>query len=474
MGLIRLTQINNPRAFTLDFLAVFHEQNEDVGSLLHSLSPRVMHWNPCYSLLDMRACRAYWQHKAQQEGQELSTLLQDELTKLFLNSKYHAAVAKTPSEAIVLVQAAEDKGFQGLIHADSRLGKNLSNSLSWDLWWDFAKIYAEKSNVLPALFRKSQHAMTLAMQRLGMKSPNHLRNLPSSHMQRRFGKTIADAWQLTYPERQGLDSKGAIALFPWQGFQLEEELRVRRHLDQELRDWQPIEELLREDINRLTRHPNFAKDERVLVLEWQLTLWDLSEWQLCLSFRHPHNLHQEMPEQKTALLQFQHLFEKESRYRKLTAENSIIAWKLILKEKAPARFRQHSLFEESRDELSYLRHLENMIKRPLEAYQLEEDWLAEDSFCEQDPIFQATGEREDYLPLNQKRPLFLYHEAKPLAPELLSRARFGSFQERTMDKWWKNSAENLSRDYYQLFHQDLILWVFRDQSGTWRSHGIYG
>lgn len=478
MGLLKLTQKNNQNpAELLEFLAVSCGEQQD-SEALQNLSPRTMHWDETIELIDMRACRAFWLHAAKQKATDVSTLIQRELETI-LGSQEHgfiAAAAATPGEALLLLKAAEEKGFQGIIHAESPLGRNLLRGFSWDIWWSLGEEYARKKDFSSLLMNKARHTMSLAMRRLGHQKPEQLRNLPSAHLQRRFGKFVADIWQLSFPERQGLNAEEAIRLFPWTGFEAQKRSFIRRHLDHELRDWPVIEELLREDLNRLCDLGSFKKDERILNLEWRIVLCNLQEIPVSISFRHPHSLHQDCPSQRTALLQIHFMFEKNSVIKAASEESGLISWQLEIIEKASVRLRQGTLFQESSDDLHNLHQLENMIKKPLEAFRLEKDWLAEDSFAQESDALKKTTASlvEDYLPLCRKRPLFLYREPSRIPELSLGKARFGDFQERTMDKWWKNQRPNLSRDYYQMFHNETLLWVFRDQGGTWHTHGVYG
>lgn len=459
----------------LGFLAIYHGHHGVSESLLN-LSPRTMQWNTNTDVIDMRACRAFWLNAAKSQELTVAALITRELESLSPSHDVLAAAAATPGEALLLLKAAREKGFQGLIHSESRLGRNLLCGFSWDVWWELGKEYAERKDLAPGLMSRSQQAMRLAMQRLGYQKPEQLRNLPSTHLQRRFGRLVSEVWQLSFPKRQGLEDKEAIALFPWKPFETQEKAIIKRHLDYELRDWPVIEELLREDLNRLCILGPLKKEDRILNLEWRIVLCNLQEIPISILFRHPHNLQQDCPSQRTALLQINYMFEKNSAIRSASQENGLISWQLEVVEKAPARIRQGSLFQESSDDLQCLQQLENMIKKPLEAFHLQTDWLAEDSFFLGSDETKWTNEAtsENYLSLSRKRPLFLYREIESLSPQSLGESRFGAFQERTMDKWWKAKRPNFSRDYYQMFHKETLLWVYRDQGGTWHTHGVYG
>ncbi len=217
---------------------------------------------------------------------------------------------------------------------------------------------------------------------------------------------------------------------------------------------------------------SFKKEERIIILEWRIVLCNLQVIPISIPFRHPHSLHQDCPSQRTALLQISYAFEKNFSAKASSVETGLISWQIEIIEKAPARLRQGSLFHESSDDLQSLRQLENMIKKPLECFGLSSDWVVEDAFHLQGdkPLSDSPSKSDPYLILAQQRPLFLYTVVHDFCGTQLTRV--GSFQERTMDKWWK--SKNRSRDYYRMTHNDVMLWVYRDQQGSWHTQGVYG
>jgi len=464
------TQQNNE---ILDFIAVFCP-DEKHHEALQTLSPKTMRWSEPDAaddlwLIDMRACRDFWLYSAKCQELGVFTLIVKQLSELFAGADYYGAAAATPWEALLLVKASREKGFQGMMASSSRLGKNLLRGVSWEGWWESCGEYSCKKKIPDSLLSKAKSAMTLVMDRLGCQRPEQFQTLPSPHLRRRFGNLVAEVWQLSFPQRQGLSTPDAISYFPWASHVVSERPYVKRHLDNELRQWDAIAELLQEDLNRLCVLGSFKKEERILNLEWRIVLCNLQTIPISILFRHPHSLHQDCPSQRTALLQIQYAFEKNFSLRASSLETGLISWQLEITEKAPARLRQGSLFRESSDDLQCLKQLENMIKRPLESFSLTEDWVAEDSYhkkdCPQDSF--APG---DYLPLAAGRPLFLYPEAQNFLCDQLTRV--GHFQERTMDKWWK--SHNRSRDYYRMTQNETMLWVYRDQQGSWYTQGVYG
>ena len=456
----------------LGFIAIFCS-NKKQADVLQDLSPKTMLWIDSLRLIDMRACSDFWRHSARQRGMNVSLYVQQQISEIFAGEDYYGAAAFTPWEALLLAKAAREKGFRGLIHFSSRLGKNLLRGLSWELWWESCGEYALRKKIPDSLLNKAKSAMSIAMRRLGCQRPEQLRTLPSPHIRRRFGSLVAEVWQLSFPERQGLERKDAVSFFPWEADTTSQSPCVKRHLDHELREWNSIEELLREDLNRLCVLGSFKKEERILILEWRIVLCNLQVYPIVILFRHPHSLHQDCPSQRTALLQINYSFEKNFSLKASSLETGLISWQIEIMEKAPARLRQGSLFQESSDDLQSLKQLENMIKKPLEFFSLSDDWLAEDSFHKETSSLSSKASEEsaaNYLPLAAGRPLFLYPDAQNILCDQLTRV--GHFQERTMDKWWKTG--NRSRDYYRMTQNETMLWVYRDQQGSWYTQGIYG
>ncbi len=471
----------------LEFIAIFCPEKK-YQEALQNLSPKTMHWQkiakaeaeadtdpPELWLIDMRACRDFWLYSAGRQGLSVFTLITTQLTEIFVGQDYYGAAAATPWEALLLVKTSREKGFHGLMAVSSRLGKNLLRGVSWDVWWESCIEYAREKKIADSVVNKAKSAMTLAMQRLGCQRPEQFQTLPSPHIRRRFGTLVAEVWQLSFPQRQGLSTLEAIRFFPWTAHASSQRPYVKRHLDNELREWESIAELLREDLNRLCVLGSFKKEERILNLEWRIVLCNLQVLPITILFRHPHSLHQDCPSQRTALLQIQYAFEKKLSLKASSLETGLISWQVEIMEKAPARLRQGSLFHESSDDLQSLKQLENMIKKPLQSFSLAADWLAEDSYQDHASLPTAAavvGADDHYLPLAAGRPLFLYPEAQNFLCDQLTRV--GHFQERTMDKWWQSPFANRSRDYYRMTHGQTMLWVYRDQQGAWHTQGVYG
>jgi hypothetical protein len=257
-----------------------------------------------------------------------------------------------------------------------------------------------------------------------------------------------------------------------------------------------MEPLLLEDLNRLCSQSSWDDRERVVSLELRLTFADLTALPISIHFRHPHSLHQELTHQRTALLQANYAFERETKeaFSKFihepieTAVPTIIGWELIVTGRIRLPQQVFDIFGEDYSDQVDLCQLENRLSINLESFNLSHDWLPEHSYAlaarDRKPHSLAKGSSNlpsqqpvnlllPFQALARKRPLFLYKTPQPWDDQGRSSGRV--FLERTMEKWWSDSSQETSqRDYYCLtdsFKRDL--WVYKDNRGRWYAHGIF-
>jgi hypothetical protein len=253
---------------------------------------------------------------------------------------------------------------------------------------------------------------------------------------------------------------------------------------------------------------SWSKGERIVSLEWRLTLADLTPLLIPLHFRHPHALHTEHGSHKTALLQAFYAFEQTQRarrqrprlrdgYESIPSLFAIASWELCITERLTLPRQSLGLFGDQNtveDGVGHTNHpllrLENKLSVPLTAFDLCSDWLPEDSFAPvQKDSSTARGEGDTLTryahglavsAVSKDRPLFLYREPEPLLESTSSTTTV--FNERTMHKWWDRPQDGssdtekvLQRDYYRMMDRHRrSLWIYRDSQGQQFIHGIYG
>lgn len=544
-----MTPLSKPYLKHTPYLAIELEDDQDT-SVLQALSPKIMPWSDKIWLLDLDRCASYWQHHAERshlsnhatkaqhshhhhgtdETIRISSFFSSFLENL-CGQAYRATLASHPWQALVILREMSERHLRGLLIASSPFGQSLIHDLSWESWWSCTTALiphltqAQRRRWNPAVFRRQCRDLRRAAQRLGLLSAGSLRSIPTQALVRRFGATLGELRDWTYgpdhitsekPKTLGMrrlfqeeDTERSFPSdFPWQSVITKQNPTITRHLDTPLREWDHMEPLLRDDFDRLCSLGSWSKGERIVSLEWRLTLSDLTPLMIPLYFRHPHALHSEQGFHKTALLQAFYAFENIQRsrrkrtrlrdgYEPIPSLFAIASWELCITERLTLPRQSLSLFGDQstvEDGLSHIDHqllrLENKLSIPLTAFNLCSDWLPEDSFAPaaKDPAIVRiecdTISRYAHSlavsALSKNRPLFLYRE-----PELLAEGRTprgGIFNERTMHKWWDIPKEGssdtqkvLQRDYYRMMdRQRRCLWIYRNSLGQHYVHGIYG
>lgn len=474
--------------FSQSFLAIqLLKKNSAISSdVWHSLSPQVMRWQADIFLIDLHSCASYWQSQAQAQQLARESFLEHRLDALLGEASYLAVLSQDPWQAVLLLSCLRQKNLSGVIARSSQMGENLWPSLDWDDWWKACRLYAEHSGdkQVQAELSKRQIAMQLAMQRLGCSRPAALKCMPTAQIHRRFGALIGKLWAMTWSAPVSSSSQSLRTWskldFPWQDQPYQKPLSRQRILDNPLRNWDDIETFLREDLNHFCFLSSFKKGERILAMEWKLVLYNLQEVSIPVLFRHPHSLHQDLPNQRTALLQIFYALEKKIKEQRIQDKEGpcfwISSWELHLTQKIQAAPRPQLLFADAIEHpLKELLSLENQLPKNLEAYAVNDDWVAEDSFCPstQESIHAPLNEASKSLAqLGQNRPLYLQRRPYPLPRA--HQSLLWKFKERIMEKWWLKPRPGSTRDYYAVLCDEQVLWVSRNQNGDCTVRGIYG
>lgn len=533
----------------MPYLALELEEDQD-ELILQALTPKIMAWSDGVWLLDLSRCASYWQSRAEQSGSsigertepqaplkranhdpvDLSSFLSNLLADL-CGETYRATLAPHPWQALLMLSEMGERHLQGLLVASSPFGQSLLNDISWDSWWSCTTALvphltqAGRRRWNPTVFRRQCRDLQRAAQRLGLSSAGTLRSIPTPALVRRFGATLGELrdWAYGY-KHTSTDSHKAVGMrllfqeeetdnsfpsgFPWHSVTSTQNPSVVRHLETPLREWDHLEPLLRDDFDRLCLLDSWCKGERIVSLEWRLTLSDLTPLLIPLHFRHPHALHTEQGSHKTALLQAFYAFENTQKarrqrpclrdgYEPIPTLFAIASWELCITERLTLPRQSLGLFGDQstvEDGVSHPSHhllrLENKLSIPLTAFNLCSDWLPEDSFTPAPRDALSLENAPDTLSryahdlaaaaLCKDRPLFLYKEPELLTEGAILKAKV--FSERTMHKWWdvsqdcsNDTKKVLQRDYYRImdrYHRSL--WIYRDSLGQHFIHGIYG
>lgn len=422
--------------------------------------------------------------------------------------------------AVLLFNYMKQRNLTGLVSLSGTFGKNIFREIPWGVWWTTANQYAHHMEEVPtgkrrfngSSFRSRCAQMQRALKRLGIKNPWGMHDMSALQIKRRFGMELHELWEWSY---QNLDHQKKlqsptqsflfgreteVGRFPWVCCLSPDKPKVTIHLDNPLAEWDHIQPILKNELDRLCDLEEFKEAERVVSLEWRIVYQDLTYLVIPIPFRHPHSLHMEKSHQSTALLQALYSFENslrgspidKNRWDDLIPLEPIISWTLTVTERLYLPNKLLSLFGDQSSGSSMnqstehaLLELENRLPVPLQEYRLRHDPLPEDSYESSTKEFPHEMDEAVFPTLMaqaQKRPLFIYREPalfeyKGGASKSVEAGR--QFTERTMDKWWRTNGSltdrPLQRDYYRMIDRDeRAFWVFRNNTGSSESFYVHG
>jgi hypothetical protein len=496
---------------SINFLALYAKDADFAD--MQVLTPKAMKWSDDGMwILDLRPCLSFWSHRARNMGLDVVGLIRKvlqtqfsaenhEQTSIGATAGYQGALADNPWLAIVFLNYVRERNLGGLVNLAGPSTLTFFRELSWSAWWKSAIPIAQhfesckRKHFSPASFRGSCEQMQKAIGRLGILTPWELKTVDSLAVNRRFGTVLRDLWQWTWSALEPEDSNGGASDlkkqfasgFPWQSFQATESPMISRHLEAPLLEWDHMEPLLQEDLNRMCDLDSWDSREGVMRLEWEVVSYDMTAITVPICFRHPHSLASERNSNfVTTTLQAYYSFtqimkstmDDQDTDGYLNPPSPIISWRIKITERLRLSAKIRDLFGHSDRGNCDLMNLENRLPIELINYDLRQDWLPEDSYCHAD----ASGERQDSMigqataslqAISRRRPLFLYRN--PIFYDNHGHSVTWMFLERIMTKWWeKKPNSSPQRDYYKLIGKDQrAMWVFKDFRGNWYTHGVF-
>ena len=484
------------------------ETTETDPQFLRCFTTEVMRWDENIWIMDISLFVSYWQSRAARSGLRPVSLWRKVLTRFLeeensdldagiisMSSSYIAGCASNPWSAVLLLYAMKAKGIKGLVSLNSRSGQSLYRGLLWDTWWQMVSIIAihfsktGSKGFRQAIFRKQCQRFKLAIPRLGFKCPLDMNILNHAGIKRRFGTVSATLWSWAYGGKPEKNETVQQSGFPWRPWKFKAPLVIKRFPDYPLSLWEQFTLPLIEDMDKLCEQIRNS-GQRVIRIDWRVTLEDMSELHVPIRFRNPHDPQSEAGDHHTTLLQANYGFI-EAAGKWFSSENmtgdsdslpSVISWKLELSASLIVPDIMLDIFGEAGEkdsDMDILLRLENELPVNLIRYTPQSDWLPEDSYLEGNPGTEAVSPpgpeiNRSLVAAAEERPLYIRHSPLPLTIE--KEYTPAVFLESTMNKWWKEEHTGvLERNYYKQIDPDgNSVWVFRDSLGHWYQHGIFG
>jgi hypothetical protein len=500
-SLLPLTSESSDAATTSHFVVISTTASDD-GQFLLSITPRVMRWCSNIYLLDLAPVYRYWSSLAKSQNLTMIEYISSILTELTAGSS-RVALAPHPWQALLLLYATAKRPSLNFIDSQSYLGRRCLQDVTWNDWLTCCHNLREHLQYRPSKKATkdglgSLGALSKTINRLQFTHIIQMSDIDSESMYRRFGKLAATAWRWTWTSKSECLSQPRSLFdapfeddFPWNNVSFTENPNVIRHLETPLREWDHIAPLLREDFDKLCSLANWSSNERVVSLEWELSFSCSPSLRIPVLFRHPHPLHRESGHHKTALLQAFHSWQKalssknepKSSKDLYITDDSITDWSLTVYDRMIFTPQFHSVFNDDLEkESSKLHDLENSLPISLLEFSPTDHWDPEYSYqtkvinISENKSKTISSENLGWMATNQRRPLFIYKT--PHIPENRNHSSGLIFTERVSRVWWDKPSshdDNSCRDYYLRITDDgLLQWVFQNDDGSLRIHGVYG
>ncbi|MBF0443451.1 MAG: hypothetical protein HQK54_16205, partial [Oligoflexales bacterium] len=412
------------------------------------LTPRFMLWEENTFILDMTPVTAYWETKAARAGCDLAGILRRVLLSALNQGNndpttvnFIAVLAVHPWRALLLASFMKERGLSGFLSLGERISESLYEQISWENLWEGIKIFSSHAKGVPGFnssdILKNMRKMKNSVEKLGLSAPSKLEKADFREITRRYGQIIGWLWETAFKYRQNTFTGSGCHrfAFPWHDYKFPITPSHTRHLEYPVASWSEIEQFLCEDLNIICSLESLEKNEQVTDLKWHLVFHDMSSLSLSIIFRHPHDLHSEVPHHKTSLLQIYYKFKAATLDREFLP---LVSWEISISGKIKMPSSICDIFGEKKLCIDELIQLENRLPIKLHGYSYRSDCVPEHSFREiSQPAGKADFIGESYLSLKalgRKRPLFFYK--KPLKYEDFPEIKTGYFLEKTMEKWW--------------------------------------
>ena len=461
------------------YVAIYSIQNIENPFVL---SPVAMQWSGQIVLNRLSDCETFWQVQKQKMGSDLNALFEAVLSQHY-DEGFVAVFACHPWQCLLYLNYQLQQKSSGIYFLQSRLNRNVYQSLDWQVWFANQKTLGKHLEVInvkgfnAARFRARQAQLKRFISRIGLAGPFALKQADYQAFSRRFDTSLANIWYWTMSP--AADLRG----FPWITLKQPENPSRSRDLEYPVNQWPVVEVLLREDFLRLSELFVADDQEHINRMSWQVVLFNQQTVEVSLSFRHPYSLHRDAPEFKTALLQARYIYddliqELQARDKDLDLPETmpIIAWRIEVSERFSLPPMIWDLFGNDSVDVprQALFHLQNKLPVAIESYCTVNSFYPEQSFRGMLLDEDLLGELDQTQWSSQSihRPLFYYQSAQAIKKPEGNRFRF---LERCASHWWQNNdCEMINRDYYQLQSEEgRASWVYRDGDGCWFKQGEY-
>ncbi len=482
-----------------EFLPYVIFQTEKPESL-QCLSPDIMQLTSHTYVADLHIVELYWRRVADNKGLKVNDLLETVIKKNIKDCQL-SLFCQHPFQGLVFFNHLKNLESQGCFRSDSLFSKKIYQNMGWYPWFLSARQINDCFDKAQCLQKQrknfSSHLGRLSrfVERMDLREFSGLKQAHFFELSRRFKGFIGLLWKWTFPlEQQSPKTSEATQTslltfqhyeklqgFPWCPHFVDSPAQVSNLLEYPVSEWEAVKESLLADLEKLSQLDKVRPPYKILELQWNLTLFDMSQVEKILNFKYPLCLEQERhTEFATLEKQLQFGFEQfredlQARDQELQWINTplVIGWSLevsrglILTEKTEWLDLQDQMQNLHRQELV---SLTNKVRGGIQSYQVHETFIPGLDFSKKDLLEEIQSEQQNQL-LQGPRPFYILPEEEELDPKLIKQQQF---LDRTSSDWWnRQDALDSYRDCFlcELHNQEFV-FAYRNYKGKWFRYGL--
>ena len=457
---------------------------------LDFLSPSLMRLSDDLFVIDLQITQSYWEKRAKKEAKAPQELI-EEVFQSYLPESPIQLFCEHPFQGLVFFLYLKEQNSKGFFSTHSLFARKIYDNMGWQSWIWAARLINDcfENNKVLVKERKnfsSQLRRFLSfIERTDLTEFSDLKQAHFHEIQRRFQGFLGKLWQWSFPQAEDNEDLSLffhyekLKGFAWIPYEKSPKPQIKTWLEYPLSYWEEIKPLLICDFEKLSQKKELQSPYKLLNIEWNFTLYDLSHLKQSIPFKHPLCLSIERKKEFSTLIgQFSFAFEQfketlKEKNQDLDVINTplILGWTLKVSQRVQIREKNQNFIFENKSEnqsAEELKELNNKLQKPLESYVALEHFIPGLDFISQDlqhndnPLFTQK--------LLMPKPFYLFPKERKLqACEIVS----SQFLDRSSQDWW-NREESLDsvRDCFicQLKNKELV-FAFRNFQGEWFQYG---
>jgi hypothetical protein len=464
----------------------------------HSLSPDIMQLDDSIFVIDLHIVESYWRQRAQITNTPTSSVndfLQEVIRQTCPDSSL-ALFCQHPFQGLVFFNHLKNLQSQGVFRTDSLFAKKVYQNMGWHPWLFSARQMYDCFERVGCLKKERKHfssqlrRLSRFIERVDLQEFSSLQQAHYYEISRRFQGFIGLLWKWTFAEPP-IEPKSSnqsqltfehyeqLQGFPWIPYFVDDPPEQQQLLEYPVSQWESLRESLLYDLYKLSQHPKLQAPYKVLQIQWQITLFDMSQVTETLGLKYPLCLQQERANDFAILEQQLHFcfdqFQKQLHGRDQDWQwiNTplLVGWTLrvtkgiILAEKTHCLDLKEKLQQGRRDELV---SLASKVKNGLQSFEVLETFVPGLDFSEKN-LLQETDNLSDDL-LSLLRPFYLLSEEQEVTTESIKKYQF---LERTSSDWWtRQDPLDSYRDCFLCELNDKrLVFAYRNYKGRWFCYG---